>query len=374
MAGFTMAHAHASDWTRAAKACVDQLGDAGKDANLGFLYVTDSLAGDLSAVLAFLRETSGIEDWVGTVGLGVCATAKEYFDEPALAVLAAALPRGSFRVFPAISDSLDQFTSDNGEWIRQKQPAFGIVHGDPRNPRTPQILDALADETRCFLVGGLTSSSEASDHCVQIAGRVTDGGLSGVLFSPDVAVATGLTQGCSPIGPPHTITEAQENVLFTIDGRPALEVLKEDMGETLARDLGQAAGTIHAALPVVGSDTGDYLVRNLIGIDPESGWLAIGEDVDPGQTVMFVRRDAQGAEDDLARMLGGLKRRVGGTPRGGVYYSCVARGPNLFGENSEELGAIRRELGEFPIVGFFCNGEISHNRLYGYTGVLALFL
>jgi small ligand-binding sensory domain FIST len=126
---------------------------------------------------------------------------------------------------------------------------------------------------------------------------------------------------------------------------------------------------------VAGSDTGDYLVRNLTGIDPGKGWLAIGAQVETGDRIMFTRRDRQGAEQDLQRMLDDLARRAGGQPiKGGVYCTCVARGPNLFGDDSEELKAIRATLGDFPLVGFFANGEICNNRLYGYTGVLALFL
>jgi small ligand-binding sensory domain FIST len=90
---------------------------------------------------------------------------------------------------------------------------------------------------------------------------------------------------------------------------------------------------------------------------------------------MFTRRDRDSAEQDLKRMLDGLARRAGGQPiKGGVYCTCVARGPNLFGDDSEELKCIRATLGDFPLVGFFGNGEICNDRLYGYTGVLALFL
>jgi small ligand-binding sensory domain FIST len=112
-----------------------------------------------------------------------------------------------------------------------------------------------------------------------------------------------------------------------------------------------------------------------MGIDPNQGWIAIGALVDVGDAIMFTRRDRQGAEQDLRRMLDDLARRTKDTPiKGGIYTTCVARGPNLFGADSEELKMIRDSLGDFPLVGFFANGEICHNRLYGYTGVLALFV
>jgi small ligand-binding sensory domain FIST len=89
---------------------------------------------------------------------------------------------------------------------------------------------------------------------------------------------------------------------------------------------------------------------------------------------MFCRRDGDSAREDMQRMLDDLGRRAGGVPRAGVYYTCLGRGRYQFGDNSVELNMIRDRLGDFPLVGFFCNGEISHNRLYGYTGVLTLFV
>ena len=211
---------------------------------------------------------------------------------------------------------------------------------------------------------------------MQIADNATDGGLSGVMFSSDkVTVQAGLTQGCSPIGDTHQVTAADENMLIELDGRPALDVFKEDIGDVLAHDLQRVGGYIFAALPVTGTDTGDYLVRNLIGIDPESGVVAVGEYVSAGDRIMFCRRDHDSAVTDMQRMLVDIKKRTNNSLlRAGLYFSCCARGPNQFGDDSDELKMITEELGEFPLVGFFANGEISNNRLYGHTGVLTVFL
>ncbi len=141
----------------------------------------------------------------------------------------------------------------------------------------------------------------------------------------------------------------------------------------LAQNLERVGGYIHAALPVSGDDRGDYLVRNVVGVDPDNKLVAIGERVSAGDRLMFVRRDAPSAMKDLQRMLADITMRAAGKPKAALYYSCVARGPNLFGRNSEELMAVQNVLGDdVPVVGFFANGEISNNRLYGYTGVLTL--
>ena len=134
----------------------------------------------------------------------------------------------------------------------------------------------------------------------------------------------------------------------------------------------QVAGLIHAALPIEGSDTGDYVVRSLVGLDPERGWLAIGEYVETGQGMFFVRRDPLSAEIDMRNRLEILKRRLGKKPRAALYYSCVGRGPSMFGTEGRELSLIEDVFADVPLIGFFGNGEISYNRLYGYTGVLTL--
>ena len=376
------AGAPGQSWAAVAKACLEALGELPEGANLGFVYATDVLADDLGSIVTFLRERTGITHWAGTVGLGVVANGIEYYDRPALSLLVAALPEGACRTFGPLTATpaaggFQAFTAAHGAWIDRHRPILGVVHGDPRNPAIIEIVEGLAATTSAFLVGGLT----ASEHDLpQVAGdigpcAVGDGGLSGVLFSSEQMVVTGLSQGCSPIGDEHRVTEiGGPGVVAMIDGRPALDVLCEEVGELLARDLRRIAGYIFAALPIPGSDTGDYLVRNLIGIDPGRGWLQIGAELRAGDRLKFCRRDHQTAHADLKRMLEDLRERAGGTPRGALYFSCVARGRHLFGPHAEELGLIRETFGDMPLTGFFANGEICNNRLYGYTGVLTLLL
>jgi small ligand-binding sensory domain FIST len=161
--------------------------------------------------------------------------------------------------------------------------------------------------------------------------------------------------------------------LVELDRRPALDVFIEDIGPDLAAQLEQAGQMVHAALLVPGSDQGDYLVRNLTGIDPDQGLLSIGEIIDTGQTMMFCVRNRDTAVADLKRMVVDLDRRLDAPARGGLYFSCVARGPNQFGPGSQEMSLIADALGDIPLAGFYANGEIFNHRLYGYTGVLVLF-
>ncbi|MFP5408738.1 MAG: FIST N-terminal domain-containing protein [Gammaproteobacteria bacterium] len=361
---FKFAHAEHADWTQGAQACMQQLGAIPSTASLGFLYVSDALIGELDAILAFFKSATGVPNWVGSVGVGVCATGVEYLDVPAMAVMLAEFDPADFSMLPVLRTPQDI----------EALPAdayFAVVHGDPANNRMQDLIEGLsAHVTSGFVVGGLSSSH---GETAQISGGVVSGGLSGVLLSERVKLATRLTQGVSPLGPRHHITTANKNIIGSLDHRPALDVMKEEIGEVLARDLRRAAGYIFVGLPVRGSDTGDYLVRNILGVDPQNNLVAIGELVEPGDELLFCRRDQQTAEDDLLRMLVAIKAQLNAPIRGGVYYSCLGRGQHMFGVPNRELGLIRDALGDFPLVGFFANGEISYNRLYGYTGVLTLF-
>ncbi|WP_295456344.1 FIST N-terminal domain-containing protein [uncultured Thiodictyon sp.] len=371
MRPFRYAHAAGDDWREIADTCLSQLGEIPAAANLGFLYVTDSLTDDLADLLGRLKDATRVRDWVGAVGIGICATGAEYYEEPAAAVMLGEFPPDGFRVFPRLADDLDAFDTRNGEWIAERHPLLALVHGDPTDGVTEDLIEQLATRTVAgFLVGGLASSR---GHTCTIANGLHLGGLSGVLFAEGVGLITRLSQGCSPIGPQRTVTKAERNIVITLDGRPALDVLKEDIGELLSRDLMHIGRSIFVGLPIVGSDTGDYLVRNLVGLDPNEGLVAVGDLMESGRKLMFCRRDGATARDDLNRMLVSLKGRLRAPPRGGVYVTCLGRGVNLFGPDSAELRQIRDTLGEVPLVGFYANGEISQDRLYGYTGVLMLF-
>jgi len=367
---FAYGHAAAGHWRSAAEACLQQCGAGAGSATLGFVYASDRFGDSFGEIVDFLRRRTGIAHWAGTIGLGICATGREYLDEPALAVMCCAFDDSAFRVLAPLASprELAQARMDWGNHCA----SFAVLHGDAANRSLTTLVRELAGRTETgFVVGGLTSSRGRN---LQYADGVSEGGLSGVLFSEEVIVATRLSQGCSPIGPRHRVTDARHNVLISLDGRPALDVLREDAGPALAADLAAVGRHLHAGLPVEGSDTGDYVVRNLVGLDTARKLVAVGEPVKRGSQLLFCRRDRGTASDDLARMLDSIKTGLYRPPRGALYFSCLGRGASLFGEGSEELRIIADGLGAVPLVGFFGNGEISHNRLYGYTGVLTLFL
>ncbi len=351
--------------------CLCQLGAVRGKFQLGFIYANDTLCDDLQGIVGRFKQETGIEDWVGTVGIGLCSTGTEYYDEAALVVMLADIEARDFTIVGARDLSEEQLLEQVSGRCKEDLPHVGIVHGDPSNPATPNLIGKISEAVpAAYLVGGLTSSN--FQH-YQVARHVISGSVSGIFFSSRVNTIVGHTQGCTPLHQRHVVTKAERNLLIELDHRPALEVLREDIGEVLAKDLYKIAGYIFAGLPVKYSDTGDYLVRNIIGLDENENIIAIGDYVCEGSAFMFCRRDGNSAREDMLRMLHTMKTRLQTPPRGGVYYTCLGRGRHQFGDDSEELKMIQAELGDFPLAGFFANGEIFHNRLYGYTGVLTLF-
>lgn len=367
MADYRLAHASGDDPRHVLESCCRQLGAEGH--TLGFLYVTSPLARSFGDIVDELGQQTGIKDWVGTVGYGICATSTEYFEQPAIVAMTCRFAPSGYRVLGPVRDA-DAIETPVG--TAAASALVGIAHGDPRSPSLMETVAGIAERHGTYLVGGLSSAEQLFP---QVAGsELTEGGVSGVLLTDtNRQISVGLTQGCSPIGPAHEVTEVQDQIVVTLDGRPAYEVLREDCGAAEDDDPRRWLVNMHAAIPVPGSDKADYVVRNLAGIDPERGLVAIAEHLSEGDRVMFVRRDRASAERDLERMLADMKKRAGTPPKAGLYFSCLARGPNLFSTKAHEMKAIEQAFGPIPIAGFFGNGEIANNRVYGYTGVLTLF-
>lgn len=352
--------------------CLNQLGSIPPEANFGFLYLSDHLSDSAEFILDRLKQATDIENWVGTIGIGVIAGDKEFYDETAMAVMLAGFNEADFHILPNIESYTETPPAELVDWCKANDFNVGLLHADPTNPATQPLLAQLGNDIpAAFLVGGITSSRGAN---IQFANQALHGGISGVLFSQAVPIKTNLTQGCTPTGKRHIVTQCDENVIHSLDNRPALDVLSEDAGETIAQDWEQAAGYIFAGIVNKNSDQDDYSIRQIIGIDTDEKLLAIGDYLQHNDEIIFCRRDGNSALEDMERMLLELKLRLNSPIKGGVYVSCLGRGRHQFGDDSQEVRFIHSVLGDFPLVGFFANGEIHKNSLYGFTGVLTLFV
>jgi small ligand-binding sensory domain FIST len=345
----------------AAKVAADLAAQGGGGA-LGLVYVTDRSKADMAAIVEILRAGTGVEQWVGTIGFGVIAGRQATYNEPAVAAMIAPWPQGAFQVYDGVPSK--PFATDS----------FGmttaIVHVDPRNRQFEELLKSLAASSQAYLLGGITASR--NKYHDRVAGEKAKEGVSGLLLSPEIPVAIGVSQGCSAIGPTRTITETHDGLVATLDGQPALKMLLNDLSAGNETELRVALQALHVGLPVPHTDTGDYVVRNITGIDTNKGFIGVADNIEAGQKMFFCQRNREAAARDLTAMARKVHARMP-NPRAALYVACVARGPNMFESASEEVGIIQSVLGDIPMIGFYANGEVAGDRIYGYTGVLAVF-
>lgn len=356
---FRIGAAVAPDWRIAVDSCLVQMMPLSEQANIGFVFVSDTLARYMPAIMRRFAEATALPHMLGAISASVIARGQEYINEPAITCLVGAVPE----------DSVTTFNRANGVrgggWL-------GIVHADPHVPALAETLHDMGEAAEAYLVGGLVASSLAQP---QWANGLVESGISGVLFSEAQPVLTGLSQGCLQVGPTFTVTVAEGNMVFELDHRPAYEALQSAFNVKSLRELQKVTTGLMVGLPVGGTDLPDYLVRNIIAVDPQAGGLAIGAMVEEGDKLFFCRRDPESAGRDMDRMLADLQRRCGDRqPRGALFYSCMARSGDGLVQNPGELARIQAAFPGLPVAGMYCGGEIAAARLYGYTGVLALFL
>ena len=228
MRSFISATSLEKDWQSAADDLIHQFGEIPVEANVAFIYATDTFATELSRLLDELKQKTNIKNWVGSIGKGICSNKQEIYSQAAVTVMLANFPEGSFTVFNGMENA-PITTGDNFGL------SLALVHGDPRNGMVTEHIKALPEKIgESYSVGGITSSD---NHFFQVANDITEGDISGIVFDENIQVITGLTQGCTPIGESHTLTNCNHHIAMTIDKRPALDVFKEEIGDVLARNI-----------------------------------------------------------------------------------------------------------------------------------------
>lgn len=257
---------------------------------------------------------------------------------------------------------IDPFHLDSEIWLRTWNEAFaplpvvgGLASGDPGDQRTQVYLN----------------------------GEVFEEGGVAVSFGGDVRLATVTSQGCTPIGETWTLTKVDANIIHEIGNRPAYQVLAETFNSLPAEEQKTARGNLFIGLVVneylEDFHRGDFLIRNLLGADPNSGSIAVGALPRAGQTIQFQRQSASAATEDMKELLTRARNRIGNSPvYGGCLCCCNGRGKHMFGVANHDAQMVQQRLGPLGLAGFFCNGEIGpvgeKNFLHGYTASLALFV
>lgn len=354
-------------------------------ADLGVVFVSAAYGETIRPALELVTDFVPATHVIGTTAEGVLAGAEEYENRPAVAVWLARLPGAS--IIPLALEYRQN--ADGGLFAGWPESLAGdwpsdaavVLLADPFSFPVDAFVKRMEEEHPGVpIVGGMASGGNQPGSNTLIASRQTfDAGAVGVVIGDGIHVRPVVSQGCRPIGRPFIITKSRENLIVELGGRPALERLREIYGELDEGDRDLVRSSLHIGRAASEyRDTfrrGDFLVRNVVGADPDSEVIAVGDLVRTGQTVQFHVRDAASADEDLRELLG--NHADAPRPAGALVFTCNGRGSRLFAEPSHDAKCLQDCLGPIPAAGFFAQGEIGpigdRTFLHGFTASIALF-
>ena len=324
---------------------------------------------------------------IGCSSQGVIATGREVEGRPGLSLLALDLPGATLQAVRVTSGMLaaNETAAELAMALDVARPVRGwVLITDPFSFDSERLIELLSEAYPGVpIVGGMATGFPNSHTTYVFEGeQVHDDGAVLLAVGGDWAIRPIVSQGAAPIGQPWTVTAATGSVVETIGGRPALEVLVETVQALPEAERARAAQNLLVGLAMDeyrdDFSRGDFLIRNLLGVDRERSLIAVGDQVRVGQTLQFQVRDAAAADDELAALLAEAREDVGDRAAAGLLYACNGRGQGLFGTPSHDASAIERAFGELPLAGLFCNGEIGpvggRTFVHGFTASLALFV
>jgi len=389
---WTSAISEQSDLEQAVEECASEIQERlENDApDLAVTFVSPQHQPDYDRVVSLVRQRLGSSTVVlGCSGGGIIGNGQEVEQRPALSITAAVLPGVEIVEFHLEGDGLPDLDAAPDAWqdlvhvTPDEDPQF-VMLADPFSFPVPNLLVGLDYAFgRSAKIGGLASGAQQrGGNVLFLGGQVFRSGAVGVALHGNITVDTVVAQGCRPVGQPMRITKCAGNTLAELDGRQPMTVLKDLFQSSGDRDRELMRTSLF--LGVLMDDMlddprqGDFLIRNVVGMDDSSGVLAIGENLKEGQLVQFHLRDAQTSTDDLTAVLEryAVENREN-QAQGALLFSCLGRGEYLYGRPNHDADLFQEKLGSVPLGGFFCNGEIGPvsgtTFLHGYTSSFGIF-
>lgn len=362
---------------------------AASPVSLGLVFMTPRFFPHAKQVLEILQVHARIPLLLGCSSGGLIAGDEEIEENAGVALALYSLPGASLKGFHFTQEQVEE-ASGPGYWhmetgVNSEDTTGWLAFVDPYNIDSEGWLRSWSEAyAPAPILGGL-ASGDFNDRVTQVYlnGDVFEEGGVALSVGGDVRLASVLSQGCTPIGDTWTLTRVNQNVIQQIGNRPAYKVLEETVRGLSVADQKKAQGNLLIGLVVneylEDFHRGDFLIRNLLGADPNSGAIAIGALPRLGQTVQFQRRDADAANEDMVELLERAGKSFAGKPvYGACLCSCNGRGSGLFKKPNHDAATVQAHLGPMGLAGFFCNGEIGpigeKNFLHGFTASLAVFV
>jgi small ligand-binding sensory domain FIST len=366
--------------------CVRAKADLGSAPDAAVLFVSADFADAAADVAAEACDLLGTENLIGCTGESLIGVGREVEGESAVSLWLAALPGvrvSPFRLtFEPTAEGGSLFGWPDDLMDGWPPNPFLLALGEPFSFPAEALLEQMNQQVPPVRVaGGIASGAAAPGEARVICGRQAfEDGAAVLLLAGPLRVRTVVSQGCRPIGKPLIITRAERNIVFELGGRPAFQQLEELFQTLPTRDRDLFNHGLHVGRVVSEYqdrfEYGDFLIRNVLGFDPQSGAIAVNDFLRIGQTVQFHVRDQQTADADLRELLAAA-RHESSTPAGGLLFSCNGRGTRLFPEPHHDAQSVRQAFGDLPLAGFFAAGELGpisgRNFVHGFTASLVLF-
>lgn len=354
---------------------IESLGDPDVAPDLALLFVTPVHARDLGEIASTVRAALRPGTLLGCAAVSVLGGDREVERGPGVSLWAGRTgPVTPFHL--TVTRSPDGFTFTGWPDEDPADPSALLLIPDPFTFPTDDLLRRLeTDRPALPVVGGMASAARGpGGNRLVLDDRVLTEGAVGAFLGPGVEVTTVVSQGCRPVGHPFVVTRADQNIVYELAGRPAVERLQEvaaalpDDERELLAEMVQIGRVIDESKLDFGP--GDFLVRPVVGADPNSGALRVGDVVDVGSTAQFQVRDAMSADLELRRMVGGR------TAEAALVFTCNGRGTHLFPEPHHDASVVSESLPGAPVAGMFCAGELGpigdHNFMHGFTASVVL--
>ncbi len=358
----------------------EQLGGA---PDLALYFVSDHFGGAYASIPEWIERQLSPGVAVGCSASGVIGRGQEVEQREAISVVAARLPNVHVSPFHC-----ELPPDEPGVWKSMVGPVAGespsfLLLCDPFSLDTEKMLRSLDSAyPGSPKVGGMLSGTQApGDGAIFYDTHVLREGMVGVALSGQIEMHTLVAQGCRPVGEPMIITHCSDSVIYELNVGKPMEALQKLFDKVAPRDQELLRHSLFLGIEMNDGksryDQGDFLIRDVAGIEPNSGAMAVHGQCRDYQVVQFHLRDALTSTQDLDRRLGGLKRTGGLDAEGALFFSCMGRGEGLYGVANHDSDLFCRHMGAVPMGGFFGNGEIGpvggHTFLHGYTSSLALF-
>jgi small ligand-binding sensory domain FIST len=382
MLGFGAAASTAPDHQQALDEVVPAvLGQVGEAPDVVVCFFSMEHAEAAAGISLGLSERMGTGTIIGCTAGGVISGRRELEDTPGLSVWAARLP--GVQVTPFALELVELADGYAVSGWPELDPAVGadvVLLPDPYTFPTDSFIRRLNQEQPSSrVIGGMASGANApGGHRLLVGPEALPAGAVGVAIAGPVAIRTVVSQGCRPIGSPFTVTRSEGNLIQELGGRPALERLRELIVGASPTDQALLVTGVQMGRVIdehkLSFERGDFLIRSLIGVEEESGALAIGDQVEVGQTLQFHVRDATAATEELDLLLAPVPSW---DPQGALLFSCNGRGRRFFHEPDHDASRVAKATGDAPMAGFFAQGELGpvggQNFLHGFTASMALF-